>query len=192
MKKRVMGILLAGVLTLSLAGCAGDSNTESSSTVSHTISQAQQSEASNTASDVTSDITSDASDTMDEASYMEKYHALGDATIDFSSAVEAIVDTASAQDLDTVLAKLEEQRAYKQIFYDFAAIDNPPEKYAEIHKRMANACTKMGDVLDEFVDVIKGLFEGTVDSDDYQVVADKLFEVVDEIVQVAEELEAME
>ena len=74
MKKRVLGILLASVLTLALAGCAGDSNTESNSTAPNTTSQVEQSEASDTTSD-----------TMDEASYMEKVNALPDAMTNFSN-----------------------------------------------------------------------------------------------------------
>ncbi len=189
MKKRVMGILLAGVLTLSLAGCAGDSNTESSSTVPNTTSQVQQSEASNTASDA-------ASDTIDEASYMEKVNALPDAMTDFSNDLAEIMSTMSTatsqEDLDALLTALEELRAYEQPFYDFAAIDNPPEKYAEAHERLANACTQMGDVLDEYVDLVNGILEGTASEEDGQAIADKLDAATDEMVQAGKALTSIE
>lgn len=101
MKKRVLGILLASVLTLALAGCAGDSNTESNSTDPNTTSQVEQSEASDTTSD-----------TMDEASYMEKVNALPDAITDFSNDMAEIMSTmstaASQEDLDALLPQLED------------------------------------------------------------------------------------
>ena len=75
------------------------------------------------------------------------------------------ISTATSQeDLDTMLVQLEDLRSYEQPFYDFAAIDNPPEKYAEAHVRLADACTQMGDVLDEYVDFMKGALEGTSQS----------------------------
>ena len=181
MKKRVLGILLASVLTLALAGCAGDSNTESNSTDSNTTSQVEQSESSDTTSD-----------TMDEASYMEKVNALPDAATDFSNAMGEFMSTADQQDLDTLLAQLEDLRSYEQPLYDFAAIDNPPEKYAEAHERLANSCTQMGDVLDEYVDFMKGVFEGTVSQDDSQALVDKMTEASNEVAQAGQALTAIE
>ena len=182
MKKRILGILLAGVLTLALAGCAGDSNTESSSTDPNTTSQVEQSEMPDTTSD-----------TMDEASYMEKVNALPDAMIDFSNAMAEIMSTAASQeDLDALLPQLEDLRAYEQPYYDFAAIDNPPEKYAEAHERLANACTQMGDVLDEYVDFMKGILEGTASDEDDQAIRDKIDAAVEEIVQAGKALTSIQ
>ena len=118
MKKRVLGILLASVLTLALAGCAGDSNTESNSTDPNTTSQVEQSEASDTTSD-----------TMDEASYMEKVNALPDAITDFSNDMAEIMSTmstaASQEDLDALLPQLEDLRAYEQPYLAMSlAIEN--------------------------------------------------------------------
>ena len=185
MKKEVLGILLAGVLTLALAGCAGDSNTESNSTDPNTTSQVEQSEAADTTAD-----------TMDEASYMEKVNALPEAMADFSNDMAEIMSTmssaASQEDLDALLAPLEELRAYEQPYYDFAAIDNPPEKYAEAHERLANACTQMGDVLDEYIDFMKGALEGTSSEEDGQAVADKMTEAADEMAQAGKALTSIE
>lgn len=185
MKKRVLGILLAGVLTLALAGCAGDSNTESNSTDSNTTSQVEQSESSDTTSD-----------TMDEASYMEKVNALPDAMTDFSNDMAEIMSTmstaASQEDLDALLSQLEDLRAYEQPYYDFAAIDNPPEKYAQAHERLANASTQMGDVLDEYIDLMKGILEGTVSDEDAQAISDKMATAADEIAQAGQELTSIQ
>ena len=185
MKKRVLGILLVGVLALALAGCSGDSNGESNSTAPNTTSQVEQSE--------TPDTTSD---TMDEASYMEKVNALPDAITDFSTDMAEIMSTmstaASQEDLDALLAPLEELRAYEQPYYDFAAIDNPPEKYAEAHERLANACTQMGDVLDEYVDLMKGVLEGTASEEDGQAIADQMTAAADEIVQAGKALTSIQ
>lgn len=176
MKKRVLGILLAGALTLSLAGCAGDSNKGSNSTDLNTTGQLEQSE--------TPDTTSD---TMDEASYMEKVNALPDTITDFSNDMAEIMSTMSTatsqEDLDALLEPLEALRAYEQPYYDFAAIENPPEKYAEAHERLANACTQMGDVLDEYVDLMQGIMKGTASEEDGQAVSDKMTVAADELVQ---------
>lgn len=181
MKKRVLGILLTGVLTLALAGCAGDSNGESNSTDPNATSQVEQSEA---------------ADTMDEASYMEKVNALPEAMTDFSNDMAEIMSTmstaASQEDLDALMASLEELRAYEQPYYDFAAIDNPPEKYAQAHERLANACTQMGDVLDEYVDFMKGALEGTASEEDGQAVADKMTEAADEMAQAGKALTSIQ
>ena len=136
------------------------------------------------------------SDTMDEASYMEKVNALPDAITDFSTDMAEVMSTMSTatsqEDLDALLAPLEELRAYEQPYYDFAAIDNPPEKYAEAHERLANACTQMGDVLDEYVDLMKGVLEGTASEEDGQAIADKMTAAADEIVQAGKALTSIQ
>ena len=176
MKKRVLGILLAGALTLSLAGCGGDNKTESNSTEPNATGQLEQSETPNAESD-----------TMDEASYMEKVNALHEAVTNFSNDMAEIMSTMSTatsqEDLHALLEPLEALRAYEQPYYDFAAIDNPPEKYAEAHERLANACTQMGDVLDEYIDFMKGALEGTSSEEDGQAVSDKMTAAADELVQ---------
>lgn len=181
MKKSVLGILLAGILALALAGCAGDSNGESNAAAPNTTGQAEQSEA----ADATSD-------TMEEAAYMEKVNALPEAMTDFSNDMAEIVSAmstaASQEDLDALLPQLEELRAYEQPYYDFAAIDNPPEKYAQAHERLANACTQMGDVLDEYVDLMKGALEGTASEEDGQAVSDKMTAAADEMAQAGKAL----
>lgn len=168
-------------MTLALAGCAGGSNAESNSTASNDTSQVEQSET---------------SDTMDEASYMEKVNALPDAMTDFSTdmaGIKSTMSTATSQeDLDALLAPLEELRAYEQPYYDFAAIDNPPEKYAEAHERLANACTQMGDILNEYVDLMKGILEGTASEEDGQAIADKITAAADEMVQAGKALTSIQ
>lgn len=185
MKKRVLGILLAGVLTLALAGCTGNSDTESNSTAPNTTSQVEQSEASDTTSD-----------TMDEASYLDKVNALPGAATDFSNAMGEFmsqISTATSQeDLDTMLVQLEDLRSYEQPFYDFAAIDNPPEKYAEAHVRLADACTQMGDVLDEYVDLMQSIMEGTASEEDSQAITDKFTAATDEMAQAGKALTSIE
>lgn len=181
MKKSVLGILLAAVLALVLAGCAGGSNGESNSADPNITSQAEQSETPNTASD-----------TMDEAIYMEKVNALPEAITDFGNDMAEIMSTmstaASQEDLDALLPQLEDLRTYEQPYYDFAAIDNPPEKYAEAHGRLANACTQMGDVLDEYVDFMKDALEGTASEEDGQAVAEKMTAATDEMAQAGKAL----
>lgn len=181
MKKSVLGILLAGALALALAGCAGDSNGESSSADPNITSQVEQSEM---------------PDTMDEAAYMEKVNALPDAITDFSNDMAEIVSamsTATSQeDLDALLPQLEDLRGYEQPYYDFAAIDNPPEKYAEAHERLANASTQMGDVLDEYVDLMKGAVDGTASEEDGQAVAEKMTVAADELAQAGKALTAIQ
>lgn len=185
MKKRVLGILLASVLALALAGCAGDSNGESNSTEPNTTSQVEQSKAPDTTSDI-----------MDEASYMEKVNALPEAITDFSNDMAEIMATMSTatsqEDLDALLAPLEELRAYEQPYYDFAAIDNPPEKYAEAHERLANACTQMGDVLDEYIDFMEGALEGTASEEDGQAITDKMTAAADEMAQAGNALTSIQ
>lgn len=185
MKKRVLGILLAGALTLSLAGCAGDSNQESNSTDPNPTGQLEQSETPNTASD-----------TMDEASYMEKVNALPEAMTNFSNDMAEIMSTMSTatsqEDLHALLEPLEALRAYEQPYYDFAAIDNPPEKYAEAHERLANACTQMGDVLDEYVDLMQSIMEGTASEEDSQAITDKFTAATDEMAQAGKALTSIE
>ena len=109
-----------------------------------------------------------------------------------SNAMGEFMSTADQQDLDTLLAQLEDLRSYEQPLYDFAAIDNPPEKYAEAHERLANSCTQMGDVLDEYVDFMKGVFEGTVSQDDSQALVDKMTEASNEVAQAGQALTAIE
>ena len=127
---------------------------------------------------------------------MEKVNALPEAMTDFSNDMAEIMSTmssaASQEDLDALLAPLEELRAYEQPYYDFAAIDNPPEKYAEAHERLANACTQMGDVLDEYIDFMKGALEGTSSEEDGQAVADKMTEAADEMAQAGKALTSIE
>lgn len=180
MKKRVLGLLLAGVLALALVGCSGGGG-ESSSAGSNPTSQGSQSEA----SDPTPD-------TMDEAAYMEIVNALPDAITDFSNDMAEIMSTmstaASQEDLDALMGPLEDLRAYEQPYYDFAAIDNPPEKYAQAHGRLANACTQMGDVLDEYVDLMKGVLDGTATEEDSQAVTDKMTAAADEMAQAGKAL----
>lgn len=176
MKKRVLTMLLTGILTLALAVCVGDSNMESKSTASNTTSQGEQGETPDTASD-----------TMDETAYMEKVDALPDAINDFGNdmaEIMATIYTATTQeDLDALLEPMEDLRVYVQPFIDFAVIDNPPEKYADTHRRLADACTQMSEVLNEYVDLMKGILEGTASDEDAQTVADKLSVVAEEIVQ---------
>lgn len=178
MKKRVLGILLAGILALALAGCAGGGNGESNSAAPGATSQGAQSET--------------ASDVMDEASYMEKVNALPDAIVDFSNDMAEIMATMSTatsqEDLDALMGPLEDLRAYEQPYYNFAAIDNPPEKYADAHGRLADSCTQMGDVLDEYIDLMQGAFNGTASEEASQAVADKLTAVADEMVQAGKAL----
>ena len=131
-----------------------------------------------------------------QGDYMEKVNALPEAMTDFSNDMAEIMSTmssaASQEDLDALLAPLEELRAYEQPYYDFAAIDNPPEKYAEAHERLANACTQMGDVLDEYIDFMKGALEGTSNEEDGQAVADKMTEAADEMAQAGKALTSIE
>lgn len=182
MKKRVLAMLLAGALALVLAGCSGSSNGESNSTDANSTSQVEQSETT--------------SDAMDEATYMEKVNALPEAMTDFSNDMAEIMSTmstaASQEDLDALLPQLENLRAYEQPYYDFAAIDNPPEKYAEAHERLANACTQMGDVLDEYVDLMKGALEGTASEEDSQAVVDKMTAAADEMAQAGKALTSIQ
>ena len=99
---------------------------------------------------------------------------------------------ASQEDLDALLSQLEDLRAYEQPYYDFAAIDNPPEKYAQAHERLANASTQMGDVLDEYIDLMKGILEGTVSDEDAQAISDKMATAADEIAQAGQELTSIQ
>lgn len=181
MKKRVLAILLTGVLTLALVGCAGNSNTESNSTDSNTTSQTEEKET---------------SDTMEEAAYLEEANALPDAVTDFSSALGEVVTqmatAGSQEDLDALLVSLEELRAYEQSFYDFAAIENPPEKYAEAHTRLADACTQVGDVLNDYIDLMKGILEGTASEEDAQAIVTQLEAAANEIAEAGKALNSIE
>lgn len=127
---------------------------------------------------------------------MEKVNALPEAMTDFSTDMAEIMSTMSTatsqEDLDALLAPLEELRAYEQPYYDFSAIDNPPEKYAEAHGRLANACTQMGDVLDEYVDLMKGILEGTASEQDGQTIADKMTAAADEMAQAGKALTSIQ
>lgn len=185
MKKRILGILLAGALTAALAGCAGDSNTEGNSADPNVTNQVKPSE--------TPDATSD---TMDEATYLEKVQALPDAmaglTDDMAETMATMSAAASQEDLDALLTPLEELRVHEQPYYDFAAIDNPPEKYAEAHERLANASTQMGDVLDEYVDLMKGILQGTASEEDSQAIVDKMTSATNELAQAGNALTSIQ
>lgn len=180
MKKKVLGILSAGVLALSLAGCGGDDSAASTSAAVTAASQAEESEA---------------SDTMEEAAYLEAVHALPGASTDFSNAMREVMSAmstaASQEDFEALKTQLEELRSYSQPFYDFAAIDNPPLKYAEAHATLANSCTQMGDVLNSYIDFMQGALEGTASQEDGQAIADQLMQVTEELVQAGKALDAV-
>lgn len=50
----------------------------------------------------------------------------------------------------------------------------------------------MGDVLDEYIDFMKGALEGTSSEEDGQAVADKMTEAADEMAQAGKALTSIE
>ena len=111
---------------------------------------------------------------------------------DMAEIMSTMSTATSQEDLHALLEPLEALRAYEQPYYDFAAIDNPPEKYAEAHERLANACTQMGDVLDEYVDLMQSIMEGTASEEDSQAITDKFTAATDEMAQAGKALTSIE
>ena len=91
--------------------------------------------------------------------YLAQVEGLNTATAEFAL---AIINAMNTDDVAQVSAGLEEVRATKQPFLDFAAI-TPPAGYEQAHADLAAACTDFADYVDRYVDLLQGAMNGTID-----------------------------
>jgi len=124
-KKRVFSLLLIFCLVFAFAACGGDDSSDA-----------------------------DNSGALDKDTYLEKVEGLNSAAEDFMNACTDFITAATGGDVDAIDEALEGVRGTKQAFLDFGAIDNPPEGYEDAHAKLAEQCTKFGELVDTYCDVI--------------------------------------
>lgn len=177
--RKILAFLLSAMLVAAMAGCSGGASSESS----ESAPAASQSQAASSAPAESAPAESEApaesapaestpaeseapaestpaqgADSQAEA-YLAQVEGLNTATAEFAL---AIINAMNTDDVAQVSAGLEEVRATKQPFLDFAAI-TPPAGYEQAHADLAAACTDFADYVDRYVDLLQGAMNGTID-----------------------------
>lgn len=136
---RLLCLLLAALMALSLAACGnndGASGSQNSSAPSSTPAA------------------------LTEDEYIAEIDALNDASTEVATTTsEAISDLASG-DPDAMQAGVDKIRAIIPPFEEFAAIDNPPAEYAEAHAKLSEGCQVFSDAMNAFCDDLDALVAG--------------------------------
>ena len=96
---------------------------------------------------------------------------------EYQSRVEELnADVGSAMSSMSVLSATDEASFQEGIdpirtmvtpFREFAAIDNPPEAWAEAHSKIAEGCNGFADSLEGLCDSAEGMLNGEVTTEDY-------------------------
>ena len=73
----------------------------------------------------------------------------------------------SATDEDSYRAAIETVRGLTDSFRGLAAISNPPESYADAHKKIAEGCTLFADTLDSLCDDAIKVLDGDLSEEEY-------------------------
>lgn len=149
MKKKIFALVLSVVLALSMVGCTSEKPKDGDGSVSPTGQQEE----------------SQTADLMDKDTYLSEVEGLNTATYEF---VQVLSSMTEEFDLETVI---EAYRELKEPFVEFSEIDNPPEGYEEVHTRMAAACARFAEYLDQHA----ALYEEVID-EDAEVIPDEEYE----------------
>lgn len=73
----------------------------------------------------------------------------------------------SATDEDSYRAAIETVWGLTDSFRGLAAISNPPESYADAHKKIAEGCTLFADTLDSLCDDVIKVLDGDLSEEEY-------------------------
>lgn len=138
MKQRLIPLLALLCLLLSLTACGGDTPPAD-------------------------DTGSQAAAPMTEEDYQSQVDAL---SADINTSMSAM-SALSTTDEESFREGIENVRAMAESFRTFAAINNPPEAWAEAHAKIAEGCTGFADSLDGLCDSAEQMLDGTMSTDDY-------------------------
>lgn len=166
MLKRMIPVILAAMLALSLTACNKDDSQNAGSGNDAPSSSSQTTTPSDDAKDdEKEDEAPVEADTMSEKDYIAKVEELNTFAEDFTTATMEFVTAASAAepDLDEAKAAIEKIRASKEGFLKFGEISNPPAEYAEAHANLSKSTKDFGDLVDKYADVLLKAVNGEED-----------------------------
>lgn len=147
MKKKIFALVLSVVLALSMVGCTSEKPKDGDGGVRST---------------------EQAADLMDKDTYLSKVEGLNTATYEFTQVLASMTEEFEEFDFETMI---EEFRELREPFIELSEVDNPPEGYEEAHTRMAAACVRFAEYLDQHA----ALYEEVID-EDAEVIPDEEFE----------------
>ncbi len=157
MKFRMLSLFMTLCLLCALTACGGgDAASNASSEASQAVSETSQAASESSAAA--------GGEALTEEAYQSQVEAL---SADISEAMTAMTALSAATDEDSMRAGVESVRAMAQAFRDFAALENPPEGWAEAHAKVVEGCTLFADALEGMCDNAIGVLDGTVDEAAY-------------------------
>ena len=157
MKFRMLSLFMTLCLLCALTACGGgDAASSASSEASQAVSETSQAASESSAAA--------GGEALTEEAYQSQVEAL---SADISEAMTAMTALSAATDEDSMRAGVESVRAMAQAFRDFAALENPPEGWAEAHAKVVEGCTLFADALEGMCDNAIGVLDGTVDEAAY-------------------------
>lgn len=163
MKKRLLTLTAVICLLLSLAACGGGQTP--------------------------------AEDQPEEAAPMtaEEYQAEVDAASTALGEAMVALNSLSATDEESFRAGIETVRSMAAPLRDLAAIDNPPEDYAQAHAQVSAGCTLFADTLDGLCDGAIAMLDGEMTAEDYNTaMTDYVTSLAEAATQITDGLTLME
>ena len=97
----------------------------------------------------------------------EEYQAEVDAANTAMGEALDALNGLTATDEDSLREGVKAMRSMAEPLRDLAAIDNPPEEYAEAHEKVSAGCTQFADALDSMCDSTEALLDGDMSADEY-------------------------
>lgn len=144
MKKKLFALIMAAALTFSLVGCAKDGEGDVTSSSGAGSSQ-------------------NVKAPMSKEDYLKEVDGLNSASQGFLDSLNAFI----AGGGNNVESLLDDIRASKQPFIDFADIDNPPEEYQEAHGALAESSRDFGEVIEKCADLFQSLWDDKITTEEY-------------------------
>ena len=144
LSRRLLCLLLAALMALSLAACGNGSSDDDG--------------ASDSQDPATSGSVETTTLTADE--YIAEIESLNDVSTEVSTATSEALNDLASGDPATMQAGVDKVRAITPYFADFAAIDNPPAEYAEAHAKLSEGCQAFADAMNAFCDDLDALIAG--------------------------------
>lgn len=148
MKRRLLSLLALFCLVLALTACGGGGSSADGSSANGSGSQSK----ANTA--------------LTEEEYETEVEEL---STDISNAMSSMSGLSSTDEA-SLRQGIDTMRTMVEPFRNFAAIQNPPENWADAHAKIADGCNKFADSLEGLCNSAEGMLDGEMSTEDYNSV----------------------